>query len=116
MKRRSLSRVMRTRIYDSSNGECCICGLYIHAERGDKWIVEHVKPLWLGGADDETNMRPAHQSCAVQKTSAEAPVKAKSDRVRAKHLGIRKPSRMPGSRDSKSKRTLDGRTVLRSEA
>lgn len=90
-KRRSITRAMRRRIFDAVKGICCICEIRIDAERGDKWIVEHVKPLWLGGADDETNMRPAHQHCAVKKTAAEAPVKAKSDRVRAKHLGIKKP-------------------------
>lgn len=91
MKRKSLSRLQRVRIFDAHKGECCICKLQIWAERGDKWVVEHIKPLWLGGADDETNMAPAHQRCAVEKTSAEAPVKAKSDRVRAAHLGIKKP-------------------------
>lgn len=91
MRRKSLSRLARTRIFDAANGYCCICDLRIDAERGDKWIVEHVKPLWLGGADDETNMQPAHQICAITKTIQEAPVKAKTDRVRAKHLGIRKP-------------------------
>lgn len=97
MKRRYLSKRTRTRIYDDAEGLCCICKTYIHAERGDKWIVEHVKPLWLGGADDESNMRPAHQRCAIDKTISEAPVKAKSDRQRARHLGIRTRRRtIPG--------------------
>lgn len=90
-KRRTLTRLMRTRIFDSTGGMCCLCGLPIHASRGDKMIIEHLKPLWLGGADDETNMGPAHQACAVAKTVSEAPVKAKTDRIRASHLGIRKP-------------------------
>lgn len=91
MKRRRLTMLQRIRIYDAANGICCICDLPIDAERGNRWIVEHIKPLWLGGADDETNMGPAHEHCAVDKTSGEAPVKAKGDRVRAKYLGIRKP-------------------------
>jgi 5-methylcytosine-specific restriction endonuclease McrA len=98
MKRRPLTRLQRTRIYDSANGVCCICGNPVNAERGTKWIVEHIKPLWLGGADDESNMGPAHQSCAVEKTVSEAPVKAKGDRVRAKHLGIRKRRTIRGWR------------------
>jgi len=91
MKRKPLTRLARTRIFDAHKGKCCICKLHIDAEHGVKWIVEHPKPLWLGGADDETNMAPAHQACAVEKTAAEAPVKAKGDRVRASHLGIKKP-------------------------
>jgi 5-methylcytosine-specific restriction endonuclease McrA len=105
MSRRYLTRRARTRIFDAANGECCICKLYIHAERGDKWIVEHVKPLWLGGADDDSNMRPAHYRCAIEKTTAEAPVKAKNDRIRARHLGIRK------SRKTIAGRRFDGTPI-----
>lgn len=97
MSRRYLTRNKRRSIFDAANGECCICTLYIRPERGDKWIVEHIKPLWLGGADDETNMRPAHYRCAIEKTAAEAGVKAKTDRIRARHLGIKKRGRtIPG--------------------
>jgi 5-methylcytosine-specific restriction enzyme A len=94
MKRRRLSRLQRTKIFDDAGALCCICGARINAERGERWIVEHVVPLWANGADDETNMRPAHEKCAIAKTVAEAPVKAKSDRIRAKHLGIKKPRTM----------------------
>lgn len=89
MKRKPLSRLKRVKLYDSHEGNCCICKQYIH--RSDKWIVEHITPLWLGGADDESNMAPAHQSCAIAKTVGEAPIKAKNDRIRANHLGIKKP-------------------------
>ena len=91
MKRRSLSRLMRTRIFDNANAECCICGLKIAADLGERFIVEHRKPLWLGGADDESNMAPAHERCAIAKTVGEAPIKAKNDRQRANNLGIHKP-------------------------
>ena len=97
MKRRSPTRLMRTRIFDSAEGKCCLCGLPIDASRGTPWIVEHIKPRWLGGSDDESNMGPAHKHCATQKTKDEAPVKAKSDRIRANFLGIKKPRRtIPG--------------------
>jgi len=89
VKRKHLSRLARTRIFDTHKGICCLCHFPIPASLGVRWIVEHVKPLWLGGADDETNMAPAHYACAIDKTRSEAPVKAKSDRVRAKHLGIK---------------------------
>lgn len=88
-KRKPLSRLARVRIFDSHKGVCCICDRPIRS--GEHWIVEHEKPLWLGGADDETNMAPAHEHCGIEKTKGEAPVKAKTDRQRANHLGIRKP-------------------------
>lgn len=96
MKRRRLATLQRTKIFDRDGGRCCLCGLKINAPK-DKWILEHIKPLWLSGADDESNMAPAHFHCAIEKTKAEAPVKAKSDRVRARHIGARKRRRtIPG--------------------
>lgn len=112
-KRRPLTRLQRVKLFDAHNGICVICKLPIDATRGTKWVAEHVIPLWLGGADDETNMGPAHERCAIEKTVKEAPVKAKGDRVRANHLGIRKPSRFPCSRNSKFKKKIDGSVVLR---
>lgn len=112
-KRKRLSRLARTRIFNSTDGQCCLCKLPIHASRGQKWIVEHIKPLWLSGADDESNMAPAHQSCAIVKTTGEAPVKAKSDRVRANHLGIRKRSTFPCGRNSPWRKKVSGEVVRR---
>jgi len=52
--------------------------------------------------------------CGREKTRAEAPVKAKSDRVRANFLGIPKGGNpMPGSRRSKFKKRMNGEVVLR---
>ena len=90
-KRKPLTRLQRVKLFDDHRGTCCICNFKIKAEVGDRWIVEHIKPLWLGGEDEARNMGPAHEHCARDKTSAEAPVKAKSDRVRANYLGVRKP-------------------------
>jgi 5-methylcytosine-specific restriction protein A len=110
MTRKSISRLARVRIFDAAGGICYLCGLKIHAERGEKWDVEHRKPLWLGGADDESNMSPAHTRCHTPKTGAEAGHRAKCDRIRAAHLGIkRKKSRpLPGTRASGWKHKLDG--------
>ena len=46
-------------------------------------------------------------------TAADMAQKSKDYRVRAKHAGIKKPSRFPGSRDSKFKKRMDGSVVLR---
>lgn len=109
MKRKPLTRVQRTKLFHAHEGICCLCKLPIFAGRGDKWIVEHIKPLWLGGADDTTNMAPAHERCAIEKTTREAPVKAKSDRVRARHLGIKKSTRpIPGSKASGIRKRMNG--------
>lgn len=91
MKRQRLSRLSRIKIFDAAQGWCCICHCQIHP--GERWTIEHLTPLWLGGPDSDTNRRPAHERCAIQKTVSEAPIKAKSDRVRANYLGIRKTPR-----------------------
>lgn len=109
VKRKPLTRLQRVKLFDEHKGKCCLCGLSIWAERGDKWIAEHIKPLWLGGADDATNIAPAHERCAIAKTVKEAPVKAKSDRVRARHLGIKKSTRpIPGSKASGIRKRMNG--------
>jgi 5-methylcytosine-specific restriction enzyme A len=104
-KRKPLTRLQRVKLFDDHKGTCCICHFKINAAFGDVWIVEHIKPLWLGGEDNERNMGPAHEKCARDKTSAEAPVKAKSDRVRANYLGIKKP------RSIRSWKKFDGSPV-----
>jgi 5-methylcytosine-specific restriction protein A len=111
MTRRSLTKLQRVRVFDAAGGICHLCQTKIHV--GERWEVEHVKPLSMNGADDEGNMAPAHVSCHRVKTSAEAGPRAKADRARARHLGIRPKSKFPCSRDSKFKKTLDGRVILR---
>lgn len=107
-QRKPLTRLQRVKLFDDHHGVCCICHFKINAALGDKFIIEHIKPLWLGGEDNERNMGPAHEHCARDKTSAEAPVKAKSDRVRANHLGVRKP------RSIRAWRKFDGTKVYAS--
>jgi len=109
-KRRTKSQRIRT--FDNARGICCICKLPIDPVR-DRWIEEHVKPLWLSGADDDTNIKPAHQNCAIQKTIGEATVRAKTDRVRARHLGIRKPSKWAYGKNSRLKKKVSGEVVER---
>lgn len=112
IKRKKLSRQARVRIFNSNSGICYLCWLKIDPVKS-RWICEHAKPLWLGGADDESNIFPVHQHCAIAKTVSEAPIKAKSDRIIAKRLGIRKKSKFAGSRDSAWKKKLDGTVVAR---
>lgn len=87
MTRRSLSKLQRVRVFDRAGGLCHLCGQKIHV--GQRWDVEHVKPLSMGGADDDTNMAPAHVECHAVKTAEETTQRAKADRARARHLGIR---------------------------
>lgn len=114
MSRQRLTKAKRVRIFDRWSGCCHICGLRIQV--GQAWDVEHIKPLWLGGADDETNMAPAHEHCHDDKTSAEATPRAKGTRIRANHLGIKtKPKGRPFScnKNSPWKKKITGEVVRR---
>ena len=88
--RRSLSPLQRLKVFEAAGGRCHLCELRIQV--GDKWDVEHVRPLALDGADDAANMRPAHKDCHATKTKADAAAWSKAKRMKAKHLRIKKPS------------------------
>ena len=116
MKRKSLTRLQRVRIFDRAGGKCCICGLKIHAERGEKWEPHHVRPLWLGGKDEFWNMAPAHaKPCHSDVSAADNTPRAKTDRQRANHLGIPKPSKakFPAGRSSRQRKKISGEVVER---
>lgn len=115
MKRKPLTRLQRVRIFDAANGRCCLCPLKIHAERGERWEAHHVVPLWLGGADDPSNMAPAHKACHDRESASDNPERAKTDRMRANYLGIEKPNiqPLPFGKRSGFKKTMRGEVVAR---
>lgn len=101
---------MKVRIFHAAAGRCHICGLKVF---GKGWEVEHIRPLALGGADNESNMAPAHESCHARKTVVDLGRVAKAKRQEAKHLGVRKRSTFPCGRNSKWKKPINGPAVLR---
>lgn len=80
---------VRMRILMRALGECQKCTHKIVP--GDKWQCDHVKPLWEGGENRESNMQLLCGPCHDRKTRAEAPQRAKINRVRQKHFGLKKP-------------------------
>lgn len=114
MTRKSITSSQRVRIFDAVGGVCHLCSLKIDGTK-EPWDVEHVKPLHMGGADEPSNMRPAHVHCHRVKTSGEATIRAKTDRVRAKHIGAKRQATrpMPCSRTTNFKRRFDGSVVRR---
>lgn len=87
-----LSRRDRLSVWEAHGGVCVLCGNKINPT--DKWVVEHIRALALGGLDTKDNMGPAHHFCAAEKTagnSGDIAKIAKAKRRKARHLGIRKP-------------------------
>lgn len=72
-----------------------------------------MNPREISGDDSFDNRHPAHIGCAKIKTKADQKNIAKVRRVRKKHLGMKKRSRLPGGRDSRVKIKMDGSIVDR---
>lgn len=81
---------VRQRVFDRHNGICHLTGRAI--QPGERWELEHVVALILGGQHRENNLAPALASAHKVKTATEMKVKAKTDAVRKKHLGITRPA------------------------
>ena len=113
--RRSISKKERAEIFNERNGKCHICGQKIHPQ--EKWDIEHIIPLSLGGADSGENLDLAHQSCHRDKTKADVGRLAKAKRQAAYHNHTKlSKTPLPCGKTSKFKRKLDGSLVLRDEA
>lgn len=112
MTRRSLSPTRRLAIFLAADGLCHLCGQRIQV--GERWDVEHPIPLALGGADDESNMSPAHVKCHAGKSAADAGDIARAKRREAKHLGAYRSARpMDGSKASRWRKRMDGTVEAR---
>lgn len=79
---------VRDRIMKRENNACHICGLRID---GKKWDLDHIKALINGGENRESNLKPAHRKCHVEKTALDVAEKAKVAAIRKKHIGITRP-------------------------
>ena len=117
-KRKNMTPRLRLKVWEAHKGMCAICGGKIDGVR-ERWILEHMRPLALGGADDESNMAPVHEGCALAKTfgkSGDIAKAAKAKRVKTKHLGIKKSKNpLPGGKGSKWKKKIDGSLVRRNQ-
>lgn len=115
MTRRTWTPRRKLAVFDAHSGRCHLCHGKIDGTR-ESWELEHIIPLAMGGADDETNVAPAHVACHRAKTTKDAGQIAKANRVRAKHNGAARPkSTLPGSKASGWKRKISGETVRRDE-
>ncbi|QRY69152.1 HNH endonuclease [Ensifer sp. PDNC004] len=89
-RRGTMSPMRRLRIFEAHGGRCCLCEGKIDGVR-QKWTIEHLIALGLGGKDDDGNCAPAHEECRRGKDKLDVTAIAKAKRIKAKHLGIAKP-------------------------
>lgn len=94
---------VRLRVFNHYDGRCYLSERRIMV--GDKWDLEHIVALCNGGEHREGNLAPALIGPHKIKTKQDVAAKAKNDRVRKRHLGIKKP------RTIRSWRRFDGSIV-----
>lgn len=94
---------------------CHLCSLKVVP--GEDWDVSHDIPLEAGGKDDETNWFVAHRKChRVHTSTVDMPLIAKVKRVHQRHIGAKQSrSPLPGGRNSKWKKKMDGTVIKRGE-
>jgi 5-methylcytosine-specific restriction endonuclease McrA len=111
--RKRLSAHRRLQIWEWARGICVLCQQPIEAAR-ERWIIEHIRALELGGDDTPENMGPAHATCAQVKTRDDHRRAAKAKRQKIKYIGAERPRHpLPCGKRSPWKRKLDGTVVPR---
>lgn len=91
-ERKRLTKKQWTELFLKQGGRCpnCTQNLVVKGANEIDIIDEHVKPLSMHGSNDLSNRQLWCKKCSTVKTSEEAPIRAKSNRIRAKHIGAPK--------------------------
>jgi 5-methylcytosine-specific restriction endonuclease McrA len=74
------NKLLRKRVFERDGGICCDCQRY-----DARWEHDHQRPLSMGGRDDLDNSVTRCRECHRRKTSGEAPLRAKADRLAERH-------------------------------
>jgi len=87
---------VRLRVFAAHNGICHLSGRRIRP--ADAWDCDHIVALANGGEHRERNLAPALREKHREKTAQDVKQKARNDRVRKRHMGIKKPRSIRGWR------------------
>jgi 5-methylcytosine-specific restriction protein A len=110
-ERHEFSKRTRLEAFTRCKGKCEACGSIL---RPGHFAYDHDKPDAFGGSNALVNCRVLCSGCHGTKTSqVDIPAIAKSNRVRARQAGIKKPSKFACSKQSRWKKKIDGSVVLR---
>jgi len=105
--RKPMTAKRKLEIFQAAQGVCHWCHAKIGV--GERWDADHITPLAHGGTEDPSNLAPIHVHCHKEKTRQDVANISRAVRLEQKHLGARKPKgTMPGSKNSKFKRRMDG--------
>lgn len=84
--RKSISKAQKARVFLAWHGRCARCCHKLEA--GDRVDYDHIVPVWLGGKNEDDNLRPLHFRCHLDRTKIDA-----RDRAHVKRLNGTTPKR-----------------------
>lgn len=103
---------VKLRVFERDGGRCKECTRKVGPGHMP-FQIDHATAIINRGENRESNLQVLCSHCHAIKTGQDVAEKSKVARVRSKHLGIKKPSRFPGSRGSKFKQKIGGGVVYR---
>jgi 5-methylcytosine-specific restriction endonuclease McrA len=111
--RKAMTKARRLRLYLACNGRC-VCGVKVPMAGT---VIDHRIPLWMGGADDDANLRFLCPACDKPKTAKDKGDIGKVKRLIAREDGTRRPRKAIQSKgfDKTKTRRFDGSVVTRGE-
>lgn len=84
--RKAMTKARRLRLYLACNGRC-VCGVKVPMAGT---VIDHEIPLWMGGADEDANLRFLCRDCDRIKTAGDKGKIAKVKRILARENGTRR--------------------------
>ncbi len=80
---------VKLRLFEKAGGKCECCGRKLYP--GDKYQFDHIIAIINGGENREKNLQVLCDWCHKSKTKQDVKSKSKTAKVKAKHLGIKRP-------------------------
>jgi hypothetical protein len=102
-RRKAMPQMRILRIWEAAGGVCVLCNRPIDGTK-QRWFVEHIRALELGGKDTDDNCGPAHYACKPAKDANDHSRAAEAKREKAAALGIPKRSTIKSAGFKKSAR------------
>lgn len=111
--RKEFSKAIKVAAFKRACGHCEDCRAFLAP---GKFEYDHDLADGLGGEPTLENCVVRCHSCHGKKTTThDVPMIAKANRIRAKHIGAKSPSKnpVPGSKNTPFKKKFNGTTVRR---
>jgi len=106
----NFTQKQRTQMAIRANGCCEKCNAILKDGEGE---ADHIIPVEMYGESDLSNGQWLCRVCHRGKTDLDVRMIRRAQRRERLKLGAKKPSRMPGARNSKFKQKIGGGVVLR---